>query len=76
MPLPLSPLLQEAQPEALQDLFSRDPAGYSLQDLDRVIAEIRAMRDRIALADSQGRKTLPTKAAGPPPNVSPEDLGL
>lgn len=59
--IPQSNALAEASPESLGELLTRDPFGYSRQDRDRVVADLRAMRAKWALAEATGghRKTKP-----------------
>lgn len=76
--IPQSQALVEAQVDSLSELMSRDPEGYTKQDLDRIILVLREQRVRWQAAEASGRgpaaaransKALSTKA-------SMEDLGL
>lgn len=42
--IPQSSALAEASGDSLSELFSRDPEGFQRQDLDRIIAVLRAKR--------------------------------
>ncbi len=77
-PLPVSTALAEASPESLSELFSRDPEGYSTQDLDRVILALREQRARWAATASAPKPPRSSKPAGANlvSKVSLEDLGL
>lgn len=55
--LPQSTALVEAEVESLTELFSRDPEGYSSQDLDRIILTLREQRTRFIAAESEARTT-------------------
>lgn len=62
--IPQSQALAEASTEdSLQEVMSRDPEGYSRQDRDRIIAALRAQRERIASAETSGA-VKKSKAAG------------
>ena len=79
--MPKSTALIEASPDSLSELFSRDPEGYTSQDLNRIIAEIREQRKRWEAAEAAGKTTIrQKKLPGTSGNViigsSPEDLGL
>ena len=50
--VPQSNALAEASPDSLAELLSRDPEGYTRQDLDRVIAALRQQRERMAVASA------------------------
>lgn len=79
--IPQSSALSEASPDSLTELLSRDPEGYSRQDLDRIIALMREQRSRWEAAAAAapkgrarvapGRSTLGTTVA-----ASLDDLGL
>lgn len=81
--IPQSPALSEADAAAsLAELMSRDPEGYSGQDLARIISALRADRERREKAEAEvaangGKKPKAIKA-GPqmPVTVNPEDIGL
>ncbi len=75
--LPISSALSEASPDSLRELFDRDPESYSTQDLARVVAELRAQRERFALAEKtasapKGKKLQINQKI----NLSAEELGL
>jgi hypothetical protein len=75
--IPQSAALAEAQVDSLAELCSRDPEGYQQQDLDRIIAELRAQRERLAKAQAASPQKAPkasnllTKTA-----AKATDLGL
>lgn len=84
--IPQSPALSEATPDSLAELMSRDPEGFSQQDLARVVAALRAQRARQELANKQAaadgstkrlagasRKALPAPSAT---SASAEELDL
>jgi hypothetical protein len=50
--LPQSTILAEATGDSISELLSRDPEGYSSQDLAKVIQTYRDLRERLAKADS------------------------
>jgi len=62
--LPISTALSEAQPDSLQELFSRDPFGLVLTPLDfeARIDEMRRQRDRLVEADLERQRLVETKA--------------
>jgi len=62
--VPQSNALKEASVDSLAELLSRDPEGYSRQDLDRVIAAMREQRARMALANAE-KAAQPGKPRGP-----------
>lgn len=76
--LPQSLALAEASPESLAELFSRDPEGYSDQDLGKVIEALRAQRVRWAAAEAtpKPQKEAAKKAKSLIATMNPEDLGL
>lgn len=45
--IPQSPALAEVETDSLSELMSRDPEGYSKQDLTRVVEALRAQRVRL-----------------------------
>jgi hypothetical protein len=47
--------LAEANPESLQELFDKDPLQLTDPDIDRVVAELRTMRERWALTEKKGK---------------------
>jgi hypothetical protein len=83
--LPQSDALKEASEESLSDLMSRDPEGYSSQDIKKIIAINRAARvkweEMEKLEATTGKKkTEKTKADLTPllkkASGSAEDMGL
>lgn len=63
--LPQSQALLEASAEdSLQEVMSRDPEGYTRQDRDRIIAALRAQRERIAAAEAAGPVKKPRGTGG------------
>jgi hypothetical protein len=65
--------LAEALPTSLQELFDRDPLSLTDDDIDRIVAELRAQRSRWEAGQRAGKKA-PAQAA--PTTLSLEDLGL
>ena len=65
--------LSEASPTSLDDLFSRDPLSLTRADKDKIIAELRAQRERWEIAERKPKKTpkAPLQVA-----TNLEDLGL
>lgn len=55
--LPISMALREAQPESISDLYSRDVEPMSDADIDRIIEEQRAQRERAEQAEVLGRRS-------------------
>lgn len=79
-PIPQSTALAEATPDSLSELFSRDPEGYQRQDLDKIIAELRAQRVRWEAAGAAAPQRAP-KGQGKVPlgtstTANAGDLGL
>lgn len=60
-------MLDEAKPDSLGELFSRDPLGLTDQDLDKIIATLREAR----LAHAQAPAP---KGKKPVVNVNLDDL--
>lgn len=52
--LPISAALREAQPESISELYSRDVESLSDSDIDRIIHEQRAHRERMEAAEAAG----------------------
>ena len=50
--LPISNALEEATPDSISDLLNRDPEGLTDADLDRLITELRANRERYEAAEA------------------------
>lgn len=72
--LPQSDALREAGSgaDSLTELMSRDPAGLSSQDLDRLIDIMRGQRENWAKMEATGgRQKKPAV-----PTASAEELGL
>jgi hypothetical protein len=63
--IPHSTALAEASPESLSELMSRDPESYQKQDLQRVIAALRAQREKWAMAEGGPKAPKPAKITGP-----------
>lgn len=61
--IPQSQALVEAGVDSLGELMSRDPEGYSKQDLERIVVAMRDQRER--LAKSVAEATTKPKAKGP-----------
>lgn len=72
--IPQSSALAEASPTSLSELMSRDPMGYSDQDLDQIVLELRAQRARWEEAEAAGRK--PGAARALQTGAKATDLGL
>lgn len=64
--------LPPANPNSLDELFSRDPLGLADSDIDRAVTEFRRMR----LTWETGQRVKPRKADTSIKNLSLEDLGL
>lgn len=64
--------LAEAEPNSLQELFDKDPLNLTDPDIERIVTELRAQRDRWVKTEAKtGHKK---KAA--PANISLADLDL
>jgi hypothetical protein len=63
--IPRSTALAEASPESLSELMSRDPESYQKQDIQRVIAALRAMREKWASAEGGPKAPKAPKITGP-----------
>lgn len=74
--IPQSPLLASASPESLALLLSRDPEGYSDQDLDKVVEAFRADRRRWEEAEAGGKPKAKRIASTAAVVSSSEDLGF
>lgn len=74
--------LDEATPESLNDLFSRDPLDLAEPDIEKIVQYLRSARERWDTAESQGKKSAPRAAKAPAakvsadPTMSLDDLGL
>ena len=69
-PNPIANPITEANPSALDELFSRDPLGLADQDIDVIVGELRRLRE----AKDSGQPM--TKAKAPKAKVTLADLGL
>lgn len=58
-------LMGEADPNSLTDLFSRDPEDRQEQDLVRIIAELRRMREKWKVEEAQGKVRASKPKAAP-----------
>jgi hypothetical protein len=76
--LPVSQALAEAGKagESLAELFARDPEGYQQKDLDRLIVELRAQRERFKAVESAGPVKKPVAAKASPKVLTLAGLGL
>lgn len=72
--IPQSPALAEAGVDSLGELMSRDPEGYSKQDLERVVAIMREQRERIA-ATAAATPVKAPRSSGPPASLK-SNVGL
>lgn len=61
--LPISGALAEAYPESISELYSRDIESLSDADIDRIIADQRANRERMEAAEALGKR--PPREAKP-----------
>ena len=74
-PSPTNPIL-EANPAALDELFSRDPLDLSDRDLETMVSELRRMRETWD-SGKPAAKTGPKAPKAPkPPVPTLADLGL
>jgi benzoyl-CoA reductase/2-hydroxyglutaryl-CoA dehydratase subunit BcrC/BadD/HgdB len=76
--LPSSDALAEASLDSLQELMARDPESYQQQFLDRVIEEIRKLRERLEAAEAAGTKPRAARVAKPAIStpINPTDFGI
>lgn len=76
--IPQSSALSEASPDSLTELLSRDPEGYTRQDLDRIISLMREQRVRWEATEAAGPRKAPKAASKLTSTVtaSLDDLGL
>jgi hypothetical protein len=74
--LPQSTALAEAFSESLAELMSRDPEGYSKQDLGKLVAALRANRQRFQEAEATAKTQGPRAKGQTSTKASAEDLGL
>lgn len=64
--------LAEANPESLQELFDKDPLKLTDEDIDRIVAEERSMREKWKLVEKKGKAPKAQVVA----NISLADIGL
>lgn len=64
--------LTEASPTSLQDLFDMDPLSLSDSDIEQVVRELRAQRERWAVAEKKIAGRGKTQVVA----VSLDDLGV
>ena len=62
--------LTEAASDSLQELFDRDPLQLTDHDIERIVTELRAQRERWQVAEKKGAKR------PAPKNISLSDLDL
>lgn len=74
--LPQSTALLTVTPDTLSELLSRDPEGFTEQDDRRVIEALRAHRERLSKAASEGKSKTKVAIANPSEAFRIEDLGL
>lgn len=74
--IPSSNALAEANPESLTEFLSRDPFGYSEQDIARGVAEFRAARARWEAAGAVGGKRGGRAPAAVKPKINLDEIGL
>ena len=69
-----SPLL-EAAPDSLDELMSRDPEGWTLEDKEKIVTALRNQRSKFNVAEAEGKRLTPARR---PKAKAPtlEDLGL
>jgi hypothetical protein len=73
-PYPQSSALKTAQPESLQELFSRDPESYSIQDLESIIYHMRSIREKLAQSESVRQPRAKARVPRGLDDVSEEDF--
>ena len=61
--------LNEATPDSIDELMSRDPLGYSKVDLEKIVGIFREQRKNWLIAEAQGKKTKAVKAAKTPKEI-------
>lgn len=59
----MSEIIDHAPEEPLAELFARDPGQLSEQDLDTIIAKLRAQRHRFKAGDKTAGKAKQSKAS-------------
>lgn len=67
--IPQSSALAEASIDSLGELMSRDPEGYSKQDLARVVAAMREQRERLAASAAAAPARATSRKGGPPASL-------
>jgi hypothetical protein len=72
--LPISTALMEALPESISELYSRDIESMSDADIDRVIEDQRAHRERMEAAEALGRR--PPRVAKVKEEKAPAPSGI
>jgi hypothetical protein len=73
--------LEEAMPDSLDELFSRDPLKLGETDLRRIVEELRRMRKNFLITEAEGKKPKRAPKAAPIDksklaNLDLGDLGL
>lgn len=69
--------LEEASPTSLEEYFSRDPEGFTKQDLEVVVKELRRMREKWKVEEASGAtKGKKASAQKRPEAGSFDDLGI
>lgn len=63
--------LTEASPTSLQELFDKDPLSLTDDDVERIVGELRAQRDRWEKASPKQKSKLEAVT-----DISVEDLGI
>ncbi len=74
--LPLSDALSRVSEDTLSELLSRDPEGYTEQDVSRVIEVYRAHRIRLNAAEATGKSKTKVAMSTPSEIVSLKDIDL
>lgn len=54
--LPISGALAEAYPDSISELYSRDIESLTDSDIDRIISDQRANRERMEAAEALGKR--------------------
>ena len=73
--LPISTALMEAMPESISELYSRDIESMSDADIDRIIADQRAHRERMETAEALGKRP-PRVLKAPKEEKAPAPSGI
>ena len=71
--------LTEAEPESLDELFSRDPLELSTQDINKIVAHLRSLRHQWAADEAAGATKARKKgkaAPAPKETISLEQLQI